>query len=102
MSEATHAENVPSRVASVHGIREHEDESSSGPGGCFDEPTLCPHRRGEEACTFVNFDGRPGKYMVALAAIHEGIDSPEFYLARGYRQVQAFPSFVILEKPDGR
>lgn len=47
---------------------------------------------------FRDFAEHPPKYVVALAFIHEGLDSAEYHEARGYVRVAAFPGYVILER----
>lgn len=41
----------------------------------------------------------PPRYLVALGAIHEGLDSAEVYESLGYRRVTTVRTFVILEPP---
>jgi hypothetical protein len=45
---------------------------------------------------------KPPRYLVALGAIHEGLDSAEYYEALGYRRVTTVRTFVILEPPSAK
>ena len=45
-------------------------------------------------------DRHPPRFAVALAYAHEGIDSAEFFEARGYHRLPQIstPSFIVLER----